>query len=582
VPSPAVDLARALIDEAIACGVGEVVLCPGSRSAPLAYAALAAAEARRVRVHVRMDERSAGFLALGLAKTTRRPALVVTTSGTAVANLHPAVLEAHHACVPLVVVTADRPRELRYSGANQTTVQPGIFGGAVRWEADIDAPTDTSDVVAIRGLVRRAYAAAAPPTDRPAAGEAGPVHLNLCLREPLVPDGWPLDLPEVPPSQGPGDRAEPVPPDTDVAPPVAPDADLATPSPGPAAGAGPSRTLVVLGDLVDPGTRPVVARFAREHGYPVIAEPFGRHTAQGAIPHGPLLLTVPGWLDDHPPERVLVVGRPTLSRAVTALLRRPGLVVEAVTDRVLVPDPAGVVSRAHPLAALADATSWPAADPAWSAAWASGGARLADLVAAEPPRPGSGLAMAHTVVAGLPEGATLFLGSSNVVRDVDLGVARIPDGRTVVASRGLAGIDGCVATAAGIALAEGSAYALMGDLTFLHDANALVIGPGEPRPDLTIVVVNDDGGGIFTLLEPGEPARAGAFERIFATPTATDLTALCRAHGVAHTRVATVGDLAAAVATPPDGLRVVEIATDRARHRADHSALRATAARLTW
>ena len=668
-PSPAVDLARALIAEAVACGVREVVLCPGSRSAPLAYAALAAADAGLVRLHVRVDERSAAFLALGLAKMSRRPALVVTTSGTAVANLHPAVLEAHHGCVPLIVVSADRPRELRHSGANQTTVQPGIFGGAVRWEVDVEAPGEGGDPGAIRTIVRRAYAAAAAPAamavDAEGDGAAetgavgtgpgddpGPVHVNLCLREPLVPDTWPLpegrtSRPDtVPPSESearmpprdtvpqseseartseartgqPDNGAPPTPPGM---PQRAPDAlrefekcsgTAVSGTPLPSDAVGFPRTLVVLGDLVDPAQRPVVSDFARHHGYPLVAEPFGlRSASDAALPHGPLLLTVSGWLDTHPPERVLVVGRPTLSRAVLALLRRPGLLVEAVTDRRLVPDPAGVVRNAHPWSALADDSRWPPADREWAQAWTSAGDRLAGLVAADPPPWGSGLAVARTVLAALPSGARLFLGSSSTVRDVDLAPGTPtspPDGAvsssqrrssvanhgaslrtpvrpgmpaapiTIVASRGLAGIDGCVATAAGLALAEGTAYALMGDLTFLHDANALLIGPGEPRPDLTIVVVNDDGGGIFSLLEPGDPVRAGAFERVFATPTGTDLAALCAAHGVTHRRATTPGALTAALLTEPRGIRVIEVPTDRSRHRADHDALRAVAARL--
>ncbi len=613
--SPAVALARALIDEAVACGVREVVLCPGSRSAPLAYAALAAADAGHLRLHVRVDERSAAFLALGLAKTSRRPPLVVTTSGTAVANLHPAVLEAHHAGVPLIVVSADRPRDLRHSGANQTTVQPGMFGAAVRWEADIDAPGEGSYLAEIRGVVRSAYAACAPPGG---GGDPGPVHLNVCLREPLVPDGWPLPGPEVGPAvaaSGREDEPAVVASGREDEPAVAASGDPTSMVPD--AGRGPadrpagvlgdlSRTLVVLGDLVDPATRPVVSDFARRHGYPLLAEPFGRLLADdAALPHGPLLLSVPGWLDAHAPDRVLVVGRPTLSRAVLALLRRPGLVVEAVTDRRLVADPAGVVRSAHPFSALSDTDGWPGVDPAWASAWHAAGTRLAGLVAADPPPWGSGLAAARTVLAGLPPGAHLFLGSSNAVRDVDLTLAapatafrpdaavssapRQPSAAnrdlplrtlTIVASRGLAGIDGCVATSAGIALAEGSAYALMGDLTFLHDANALLIGPGEPRPDLTIVVINDDGGGIFTLLEPGEPARAGAFDRLFATPTGTDLAGLCAAHGVDHLRVTTAQALTQALATYADGIRIIEVPTSRARHRADHAALRAVAARL--
>jgi 2-succinyl-5-enolpyruvyl-6-hydroxy-3-cyclohexene-1-carboxylate synthase len=173
----------------------------------------------------------------------------------------------------------------------------------------------------------------------------------------------------------------------------------------------------------------------------------------------------------------------------------------------------------------------------------------------------------------------LFLGSSNAVRDVDLALTSSGDDLTIVASRGLAGIDGCVATAMGVALAGAQpAYALVGDLTFLHDVNALLIGPHEQTPDLTVVVTNDDGGGIFTLLEPGEPQRGADFERVFGTPTGTDLAQLCGAHGVAHTLVAGADDLAKAVATRPGGLRVVEVRTSRDNHRVANERLRELAA----
>src|SRR6478672_1805530 len=182
--NPSTALATVLVDELARHGVREAVLCPGSRSAPLAYALQEADRAGRIRLHVRVDERSAGFLALGLAKLTRRPVPVVTTSGTAVANLHPAVLEAHHAAVPLLVLSADRPPELRGTGANQTTTQPGLFGGALRWSHEIGAPERRdAQQAGWRSVVSRAVAAATGAL----GGTPGPVHLNVPLREPLVP-----------------------------------------------------------------------------------------------------------------------------------------------------------------------------------------------------------------------------------------------------------------------------------------------------------------------------------------------------------------------------------------------------------
>ena len=276
-----------------------------------------------------------------------------------------------------------------------------------------------------------------------------------------------------------------------------------------------------------------------------------------------------------------MVGRPTLSRAVGALLRRPGLRVEVVSEGGQWPDPSHVASAVHPPRALRlGGPTTPDDDHGWGEAWRTAGQQVADAVAAQPfPWP-SGLAVASAVVDGLPGDAVLVLGSSNPVRDVDLAVAgSIAD--EVLANRGLAGIDGVVSTAVGVALARPAAptYALLGDLTFLHDTNGLLLGPDEPTPDLTLVVVNDDGGGIFTTLEHGAPERAADFERVFGTPTGTDLADLCRAHGIRHDRVPTAHDLTAAVAEPPRGIRVVEVAVDRGTHRRAHADLRALAAR---
>jgi 2-succinyl-5-enolpyruvyl-6-hydroxy-3-cyclohexene-1-carboxylate synthase len=560
--NPSTALATVLVDELVRQGVRHVVLCPGSRSAPLAYAVQAAERAGRLTLHVRVDERSAGFLALGLGKLTRTPAVVVTTSGTAVANLHPAVLEAHHGVVPLVVVSADRPVELRGTGANQTTVQPGLFGEAPRWSADLPAPGAEEDPLAEAGSWR-AVARAACSAATGEAGEPGPVHLNVQLREPLVP----TDEPPYP-----DDALEAPPVDLEETATGAPAPDRRIPVFEPR----PDRTLVVVGDLPEPGQFRRAVAWAASNGWPVLAEPFGAHPRLDVLPHGPLVLTEPGWLDTHAPERVVTVGRLTLSRPVAGLLRRPGTRVEAVGAHAWVRSRPGVAA-VHPMSLL-DRGGPGAPESSWAKEWRAAGERIADALAADPSPWPTGPAVAERVVGAVPAGAVLFLGSSNSVRDVDLTAGRRTDPLTVVANRGLAGIDGCVSTAAGLALGGARpAYALMGDLTFLHDANGLLVGPYEQRPDLTFVVVNDDGGGIFTLLEPGEPARARDFERVFGTPTGTDLAALCAAHDVPHERVTTSADLVAAVARQPAGLRVVEVPVDRASHRDEHARLRGLA-----
>jgi 2-succinyl-5-enolpyruvyl-6-hydroxy-3-cyclohexene-1-carboxylate synthase len=582
--NPSSALATVLVDELVRHGVREAVLCPGSRSAPLAYALQDADREGRLRLHVRVDERSAGFLALGLGKLTGTPAVVVTTSGTAVANLHPAVLEAHHAQVPLVVLSADRPPELRGTGANQTTVQPGLFGAAVRWSADLGTPERLAgQQAAWRSTVSRALAAALGQT----GADAGPVHLNLPLREPLVPtagdDPWPEALEGRPDGQ-PWVRVEP---DAVTAPSAASAAALAAPVSAVsvaavAAWAEPdpvARTLVLIGDLPRPDQFAQALDWAQRQGWPVVAEPFGPHPRDGVVAGGSLVLGARDWLEAHAPDRVITVGRPTLSRQVSALLRRPGLRVETVAPAVQWADPSHVVSVVHPWQRLA---SWQPSstpqDPDWRAAWEEAGRAVSKALLDEPSAWPSGLAVAATVLEGLPQGATLFVGSSNAVRDLDLAAARAA-GLQVVASRGLAGIDGGVATAAGIALAgEGPTYALLGDLTFIHDQGGLAVGPHEPVPDLTIVVVNDDGGGIFTLLEPGEPERSADFERVFGTPLGVDLAALCAAHGVDYLLAGSAAQLSAAIAEQPRGLRVVEVAVDRAGHRGEHARLRDLAA----
>jgi 2-succinyl-5-enolpyruvyl-6-hydroxy-3-cyclohexene-1-carboxylate synthase len=567
--NPSTALATVVVDELVRHGVREAVLCPGSRSAAFAYALQEADRCGRLRLHVRVDERSAAFLALGLAKLTGRPVPVFTTSGTAVANLHPAVLEASHAAVPLIIVSADRPPELWGTGANQTTDQGNLFGMAVRKFHQLGAPErrqsqHQNQNSVWRSVVSRLCAAAI----GVGGSDAGPVHLNVPLREPLVPDlaavPWPESL------EGRDDGA--------------PWVRVRSASQEVAGLALPPRTLIILGDLPRPAMASDAIALAKATGWPVIGEPFGAHDRADLVPHGPLLLTAGQWLERHLPDLVLVVGRITLARAVGDLLRNPAVTVEIVTPRSDWADPSHVASTVHPFEVLkVSIPNGRQVDEQWAQEWADAGELMAKaagpiIEAAWP----SGLAVAATVLAELPSGATLFVGSSNSARDVDLAMS--PTTRslplTVVASRGLAGIDGCVSTAIGIALAarQRPAYALLGDLTFLHDSNGLLIGPDEPQPDLTIVVTNDDGGGIFTLLEPGEPSRATDFERIFGTPTGVSLVNICRAHGVRHTLASTQTDLRAALQQPPEGLSVVEVKVDRTGHRDLHAQLRTAAA----
>ena len=457
----ATDVARSVVSALIADGVREVVLAPGSRNAPLAFAAYDAAAAGLLRLHTRIDERTAGFLALGLSKGGSRAA-VMCTSGTAVANLHPAVLEAHHAAVPLVVVTADRPLRLRATDANQTTDQVGIFGPLVP-TLDVDAP----------GLW--------PLT--------GVVHLNVQLDDPLMPEGrWTPEVrgPEITDEGNEGSYGQ----------------RSATELP-----LGP-RTVVVAGD--DAGQR--ARSLADRAGWPLLAEP-----SSGART-GPALRTYRLLLDTELAERVervVVFGHPTLSRPVQRLLSRDGI-------EVLDADPTW--TRPYAVTPITDPVVDGTDDPAWLAAWQEADGSVSRQLDALVD--GAGFTAYHVAGAvsrALPPGGHLVVGASNPIRDLDLMATAYDVGsrRKVIANRGLSGIDGTVSTAIGASLArkaESRNLALMGDVTFLHDTTGLVIGPKEPRPDLTIVVANDDGGSIFATLEQGAEVYAHAYERLFGTP----------------------------------------------------------------
>lgn len=543
--NPSTALARVLVDELVRAGVREAVLAPGSRSAPLAFALHAADRAGRLRLHVRIDERSAGFLALGLAKASGRPVPVVTTSGTATANLHPAVLEAAHSAVPLVVLTADRPPELRGTGANQTVDQVGLYGRAVRLFAEVGAPDERAGQNAYwRALTCRAIACATGAL----GAAAGPVHLNLGLREPLVPSD--------------GDWVESL----DGRPGGAAWTTFVRSDPPAVADDLPARTVVVIGDCAG-GLASAALHLAERRGFPVVAEPSSSAVGPAVIPAAELVLAVDGWLERHTPERVLVVGRPTLSRVVARLVGSAPLDVVATAGEWS--DPARRASRVLGSVPVPDGP----VDPGWLDSWRSAGelARKAveQVLGDELSEP----AVAAEVVAAADE--LLVVGSSKPVRDLFLAGGR--EGLRVLANRGAAGIDGTVSTAMGAALAHGGrTLALLGDLTFLHDSNGLVLGPDEPRPDLTVVVVNNDGGGIFGLLEQGAHEHAEVFERVFGTPHGVDLRALCAATGTPYSLATTREELRSALAG--GGLRVVEVRTDRDAAVALDRALRAAVA----
>ncbi|WGL52937.1 2-succinyl-5-enolpyruvyl-6-hydroxy-3-cyclohexene-1-carboxylic-acid synthase [Nocardioides sp. BP30] len=549
--NPSTELARAVVTALVEGGVREVVLAPGSRNAPLSFAVLDAERAGLLRLHTRIDERSAGFLALGLTKTGSRAA-VMCTSGTAVANLHPAVLEAAHAGVPLLVVSADRPARLRGTGANQTTEQVGIFGGLVGTH-DIATPADLA-------------APAAALAETAAGLAAGPAHWNIQLDDPLTPtDRW-----AVPSGLTAAARPTGAPPRPDE------EALLAAILDG-------RRTVVVAGD--DAG--PLARVLAERSGSPLLAEPSsGARTGTHALRTYRLLLG--SDLADRI-ERVVVLGHPTLSRPVARLLARGDVEILAVPTRGVWPTPSHRVDGwldgdAAPTRAGRRPESTVAAGwlEEWQEADRSVAGQLDRLLAAEEGL--TPLEVVGAVARALPPGGQLVVGASNPIRDLDLMVPRPgADGwavgarRKVLASRGLAGIDGLVSTAIGAALGRDSSrdLALTGDVTFLHDANGLILGPDEPRPDLTIVVVNDDGGSIFATLEQGDPTYADAFERLFGTPHGVDLAALCAATRTPHLKVTSLPELEQALASPNGGIEVIEAVVGRADRRGLEERIRA-------
>ncbi|SDM60966.1 2-succinyl-5-enolpyruvyl-6-hydroxy-3-cyclohexene-1-carboxylate synthase [Lentzea albidocapillata subsp. violacea] len=515
--NPSTTQARVIVDELVRNGVRHVVLCPGSRNAPLSFALHQAEQKGLLTVHVRIDERSGGFLALGLAKTGE-PAVVTCTSGTAVANLHPAVIEAQLTNVPLIALTADRPVDLYRTGSSQTINQHDVLGIPT-----LHMPEGAGEAVT-RSLICRAIA-----TD-------GPSHVNVPFRPPLTPSDelWPTS-----------DRGAWTETDRTFTVETRPSSL-------------PARTLVLLGD-----DRPERLLKASRLGWPVIAEP----TAPGGLRHGSLLLNA-GLPEHLRPDAVLVVGRVTLSRGQQAVLGAAPI-VHAVGDQAQWPDVPFTATRA---------STWlpePAApDGEWLLAWQSAVKSVSvavDDLLDTAPWP-TGLHVARDLMQAMPPGSLLFVGSSNPIRDVDFASERRSD-VAVHANRGAAGIDGSVSTAIGLAWQhKGPAYALMGDLTFLHDSNGLL---ADRMPDLTIVVLNDDGGGIFSLLEQGAPEYGGSFERIFGTPHGTDLTALCAGYRIPHSTVDGQEEFRSAIASPK-GLQVVEVQAKRDELRALHRRLKAT------
>jgi 2-succinyl-5-enolpyruvyl-6-hydroxy-3-cyclohexene-1-carboxylate synthase len=536
--------AATLVDEWVRAGVAHAVVCPGSRSTPLAVA-LAAHPG--ITLHMRLDERSAAFVALGLGLSTGRPAVLLTTSGTAAVELHPAVVEADLGGVPLLACTADRPPELHQVGAPQTIDQTRLYGSSPRWffepgVAD-EATAHTWRSIASRSVAESLSGPAGP----------GPVHLNLAFRDPLLPSspGTPAVLPGRP-GDAPWHRAGagPVP---------APDSVVAE-----LAAAGRRGVIVAGAGCGDPEA---VSALGRALGWPVLADPRSALRTDGAEVVGAAdgILRSGDFTRRFVPEVVLRLGAPWVSKVVNEWLAElsragsPQLVVDPWW-RWLDPDRgATTMVRADPTElcrAVVDRVGPGQPDRSWSRGWqaAESAAQSALTELLEPdPGPGGDLgplaesALARRLLRSLASEAIMVVSSSMPVRDVEAFAPPRSSPPSVLANRGANGIDGVVSTALGVALGSGRpTVALVGDLAFLHDCSALVRGPGIDPP-CTIVVADNGGGGIFSFLPPASALDATTFEHLFGTPQATDVAAVAGGFGLPVTDVDNVDSAVSAV-----------------------------------
>lgn len=560
--APASVFAAEFLPSLIELGVQHIVLAPGSRSQALA---LVAAELERrgdVKMHVRIDERVAGFVALGIAVETSTPAVVITTSGSAVANLHPAVLEAHHAGVPMIVVTADRPEELREIGSNQTTHQHDIFGPAVRFSMDEPAPVPGATVVRrAHELAEQAWRVA---TD---AYAPGPVHLNLAFREPL---SSPIDIRPI------GHHTSNAHINTEPAITVL-------------LNRGP-RTIVIAG--ADAGPR--AEEVAHEGGWPLIAEvTSGARYGRNLVPAYRQLLSMPELTSQI--ERIIVFGHPTLSREVPTVIADSTTGIETIVVRGQAPE--GYNPGLNVAAFVNDVEVEPGEiDQKWLSLWIHTGREV--FAEIETNSIDAALATAPNISASRSESiedkkaflkaevaasrvplnrellvdsvwrATwphdrLVFGASRLIRVADkfVGGKKI----TVHANRGLAGIDGNIGTGIGIALAAEGALTriVVGDLAALHDASSLLFGEHEIRPRIQVIIGNDGGGTIFDALEVGQTAPAESMDRVFLTPQEVDFHALAAAYGWSFTRVTTVSEFERALTAAGEGPEIIEVALAR-------------------
>ena len=492
-------LARVVVRQLIEAGITDAVISPGSRNAPLSLAMYAAAEKKLLNLHIRIDERSAAYFALGLAKASGRPVPIVCTSGTAVANYHPAVLEAHHSNAPLLVLTADRPANLRRTGANQTTEQARIFGNSVRYFADISGGVFPLEL----------------PLD---SLHRGPVHLNLQFAEPLLPDDdsdWLSEIKVSPKAKPTGKSAGTLKVNT-------------------------ARGVLIIGHDRGGLTVAEASQIAADLHWPVIAE--DPLTFPDAISHAALFLASPAIRKNLAPESVVIIGRTTLSRSINALIASAKSQI-VIDPRMATVDTYRVADQRFITAPKVVSTQ---SDQEWVERWQKFSQRTSKLVSDI--SDWSESALARELAKQLA--GAVFIASSRPIRDLE-SFATARSGVETFANRGLAGIDGNISTALGIATARQSATAIIGDLAFLHDLTGLV---GNSSANLRIIAINNDGGGIFSTLPQ---AGVAGFETVFGTPHGLDLEKVASGLGISAKTISSFAELTSELAKPISGISVL-------------------------
>jgi len=501
--NPSTLLARVIVRQIIEAGVTDVVISPGSRNAPLSLAFYQASTKGLIKLHVRIDERTAAFFALGIAKASGRPVPIVCTSGTAVANYHPAVLEASHTNIPLLVLTADRPAALRKTGANQTTEQARIFGKAVRYFADVSGSV---------------Y-----PMELPFASlQSGPVHLNIQFEEPLIgdkSDNWLNDLEITAPKVF--DRRTP--------------GTFYTKS---------TRGVLVIGHDRGGLSAESVKDFADTLGWPVIAE--DPLTFKQAVSHASVFLTSKTIADDLAPDTVVVIGRTTLSRSINAFIKtaRKEIVID---PRMATVDTDRMADQKFTQLPVVEVQP---ADAEYAEKWKKYSLRAMKMVADI--STWSEQLIAREIAAGVLSGTSLFISSSRPIRDLE-GFAVARDGVETFANRGLAGIDGNISTALGIASHRKQTVAVLGDLGFLHDLTGLI---HKEEINLKIFVINNDGGGIFSTLSQ---RGVDGFEAVFGTPHGLDPASIATSMGINAKTIDSQAQLMKELSEPVKGISVVVV-----------------------